>query len=462
VSPARSVDGGGRDPELSRATERAGGPEHRLRVRRFRLVVVSGPDAGLSWLSEGKQTVLGTHPTADFALHDRTVSRFHCEIAVQEEGALLRDLGSRNGTLVDGVPVLVAPLRGGSTLTLGQSQLRFELADEAIDIPLSEQESFGPLLARSLSMRAAVALMERAAASDVAVLLEGETGTGKEVASEAIHRASARREEPFIVVDCGAIPPTLIESELFGHERGAFTGAVEAREGAFQAADRGTILLDEVGELDPAVQPKLLRILEKREIKRVGSDRYVSVDVRIIAATNRNLRVEVNEGRFRSDLYYRIAVLTVRLPPLRERLDDLPLLVERFLADLGAPATPGTAPLRSAAFLTHLARHSWPGNLRELRNYLEQCLVLHHRPPLAPAPTDPAAVDINQPLKLARQLCIQAFERQYLEALLRRHDGNVRVAAQAAGVDRIYLYRLLWRYGLREAPPRPRRADDRR
>jgi two-component system response regulator GlrR len=298
------------------------------------------------------------------------------------------------------------------------------------------------------------ALLERAAASDATVLLTGETGTGKEAAAESLHAASPRRDGPFIVIDCGAIPPNLLEAELFGHEKGAFTGATAARIGAFEAASGGTIFLDEIGELSTDLQPKLLRALERREVKRIGANEHITVDVRVIAATHRDLRAEVNAKRFRADLYYRLAVVEVTLPPLRERRDDLPLVVEHLLARVPAPQR---AVLVAPAFLDHLAAHSWPGNVRELRNYLDRCLALGIE--LAPSPTAPAAgsapstssdgVDASVPLREAREEATRRFERAYLEDLLRRHGDNLAGAARAASIDRAHLYRLLWKHGLK-------------
>jgi transcriptional regulator with GAF, ATPase, and Fis domain len=260
-----------------------------------------------------------------------------------------------------------------------------------------------------------------------------------------------------VVVDCGAIPGQLLESELFGHEKGAFTGALSARQGAFAAAHGGTLLLDEIGELELELQPKLLRVLESRTIKAVGSDRQRDVDVRVVAATHRNLRSEVNARRFRSDLFFRLAVLEVRLPALRERPEDLPLLVPDLLRKLDRdPDDPKLGYLGSPAFLESLARHSWPGNVRELRNYLERCL-LHER---AVEPNDESAggvpthahdtlVDPNVPYKEAKERWTSELERQYLSALLSRHGGNVSAAARAAELDRVQFYRLLWRSGLK-------------
>jgi two-component system, NtrC family, response regulator GlrR len=307
-------------------------------------------------------------------------------------------------------------------------------------------ERFGLLVGRSPSMLAVFDLLERAAANDVTVLLEGETGTGKEIAAESIHRRSRRRAGPFVVFDCSAVPPDLIESELFGHEKGAFTGAVTAREGAFKRAAGGTIFLDEIGELGSELQPKLLRALERSEVKPVGGDRYTRVDVRVVAATNRNLRTEVEARRFRADLYYRLAVVVVELPPLRERLADLPLLIECILRSLGRE---DECQLRDPQWLAELRRHSWPGNVRELRNHVERVLALgENRPPALERPTADGLFSL--PLRTA----CREFERHYLEEMLRLHGGSVSAAARAAQMDRAFFYRLLRRHGLRSAPAR--------
>lgn len=425
---------------------------------RCRLVVISGPDAGKTFIPSRHQMVIGSQPSADVVLSDRSVSRFHCEVSLGERPAV-RDLGSRNGTLVNGVPVVQAHLDPNAILTLGSTRLRFELTTGELSIPLSDRQKFGKLVGQSAAMRAVFATLEQAAASDATVLIEGDTGTGKEASAEAIHRESHRTKGPFIVVDCGALPPQLLESELFGHERGSFTGAISMRKGAFEAAGGGTIFLDEIGELTLDLQPKLLRALERKEIKRVGSNNYIPVDVRVVAATNRNLRAEVTARRFRSDLYYRLAVLVVRLPPLRERLDDLPMLVEHILLSMGVSDTPEGERLRTQAFLAELGRHSWRGNVRELRNYVERCVVMRgERAPFTSIDQNDVGsygetssrIDITVPLKVAREGWVNELEKKYLAQLLQKHNNKVSAAARAAGVDRIYFYRLLWKHGLRE------------
>jgi two-component system, NtrC family, response regulator GlrR len=328
------------------------------------------------------------------------------------------------------------------------------------------EEHFGRMVGRSSAMQSVFDVLGKASPSDATILLEGETGTGKEVSAEAIHRGSPRRDKPFLVVDCGAMPPQLLESELFGHERGAFTGAVSSRQGVFEAAAGGTVFLDEIGELSIDLQPKLLRVLERREVRRVGTNNHVPVNVRLIAATNRSLREQVAGHKFRSDLYYRLAVVEVKLPPLRERLPDLPLLVEHIVRNLGTVDEPTLATVRSAQFLGALTEHNWPGNIRELRNYLERCVALRDFAPprsastAVSAPGPEGAVNIGQPLREAREAWVGAFERRYLEELLRQHENRVSSAARAAGVDRIYFYRLLWKHGLRTREPSSMRDPD--
>jgi DNA-binding NtrC family response regulator len=437
--------------------ETSQGTRHAL-VRRFRLAVLSGPDAGLEWSSSGDRLGAGTHASNDLVLHDRTVSRFHCAITIEAGRALVRDLGSRNGTVVDGVQVLHAALHDGAVLTLGHSRLRFDLGSDHVKIPLSDRPQFGLMVGNSASMRAVFFKLERAASSDASILLEGETGTGKEVAAESVHLESARRDGAFVVVDCGAIPPDLLESELFGHQKGAFTGAVASRTGAFKAASGGTIFLDEIGELSLDLQPKLLRALERREVKPVGGDYYEPIDVRVVAATNRNLRSEVNAQRFRHDLYYRLAVLQVRLPPLRERPEDMPLLVEHILRGLSVWETPEAERLSTEDFMRHLTAHSWPGNVRELRNYIERCLAMREQAPIVderePAVdsaggTTELIIDTSQPLRLVREKYLREIERRYVAEMLRKHGGNVTAAARAAGMTRAFFYRLLSRSGVR-------------
>jgi DNA-binding NtrC family response regulator len=415
-------------------------------VRRFRVTVLQGPNAGRSRDSRGDRCALGHHRLNDVVLPDPTVSRFHCEIVIEDGRARVRDLGSRNGTLLDDVAVQDAFLRDGSRLRLGLVLVGFELADRNNQLRLADRAQFGPLVGRSAAMRSCFALLERAAETEVTLLLEGETGTGKSAAAEAIHRASARKKEPFVVVDCGAIPAPLLESELFGHEKGAFTGASERRRGAFEEAHGGTLLLDEIGELPAELQPKLLGAIETRQIRRVGASTPQRVNVRLLAATNRDLRVEVNAGRFRSDLYFRLAVVKIQVPSLRQRPEDIPELIEQLLAGRGDATA--AALLRDPARLGQLQRAAWPGNVRELRNYVERCLF-YRDAVAAEEPEAPPEIDVSQPFSVARKQAMEQFERVYLGRLLRAHDGRIQETADAAGINRVYLYKLLRRLGLK-------------
>ena len=320
------------------------------------------------------------------------------------------------------------------------------------------------MIGQSEAMKRVFETLGRAAKSDATVLLEGETGTGKEISAEALHRNSRRRDKPFLIVDCGAIPPQLLESELFGHERGSFTGAVSSRQGVFEAAAGGSVFLDEIGELAIDLQPKLLRVLERREVRRIGTNQHVPVDVRLIAATNRGLRSEVAARKFRSDLYYRLAVVEVKLPPLRERAGDLPALVDYILKGLGPLDEEIAHALLAPEFLVKLGEHDWPGNIRELRNFIERCVALGDvRAPTSnrvPAQASPEEAALSQrPLREAREEWTNTFERRYLEELLATHDNRVSAAARAAGVDRIYFYRLLWKHGLRTREASVRDGD---
>ncbi|HUH05437.1 MAG TPA: sigma 54-interacting transcriptional regulator [Kofleriaceae bacterium] len=420
-------------------------------VRRFKMTVVSGPQQGCIWESSGDRCAIGSDPTNELVIEDATVSRFHCEITISKDGARVRDLGSCNGTILDGVRIESASPRGGSLIRAGHSVVRFDFVKAHNPIPVSEETRFGHLVGTSVALRTSFAVLERAAASDATVLLHGETGTGKEAAARSLHEASDRRDGPYVIVDCGAIPGNLLESELFGHERGSFTGAQERRVGAFAAAHGGTIFLDEIGELPAELQPKLLRVLESKQIRPVGVNQHQQVDVRVVAATNRDLRAEVNAGRFRSDLFYRLGVVKISLPPLRERPEDIPPLVERILASLAAPDDV-KKDLSDPDFMRSLQDFAWTGNVRELRNYLERCIVMREPMPMGesePPGDSGMRVDVGLAYTEARRQILDAFERRYIEGILQAHGGNVTRASRAAGIGRVYFYKLLNRHGLR-------------
>ena len=421
-------------------------------VQRFRLRGLNGELEGRSFDSSSDRLQIGSHPLNEIEVRDRTVSRFHCEVFIDREGhAWVKDLGSRNGTRVNGVRVREAELQEGMVLRVGQLELVFTPLAERNELPIAPVTSFGTLVGSSLPLRTAFAQLGKAAMSDVTLLLTGESGTGKSEAAELVHEQSRRGSKPFRVVDCAALPANLLESELFGHERGAFTGANQKRLGVFEEAEGGTVFLDEVGELPLELQPKLLRVLEAREVRRLGANRHLPVDVRVIAATNRDLRGEVNFGRFRPDLYFRLAVLAVRLPALRERPGDIALIGRQLLGRLTLDEETRRA-LTEPAFLARLQLSPWPGNVRELRNHLERCAALQEA--LQPSPEDPSpqrldALDVSIPFSEARRRLLADFEQGYVRALLERHGGNVSRAAVTAGVDRAHLHRIMRRQKMR-------------
>jgi transcriptional regulator with GAF, ATPase, and Fis domain len=365
--------------------------------------------------------------------------------------------------VLDGVRVRDAYARVDSSVLVGNSTLRVRLTHDVVELPLSSRERFGGLIGKSVAMRLVFTLLERVVSVDDTILVEGETGTGKELVAEAIHEESQRVGGPFIVFDCSAVAATLLESELFGHVRGAFSGALANREGAFEAAEGGTLFLDEVGELPLELQPKLLRALERFEVRPLGSNVHRRVDVRVVAATNRNLSEEVAKGRFREDLYYRLAVLRVELPPLRERPEDIPLLIEHFTKQLSGRARgPGAASVGALPDKTVRAMmaEAWPGNVRELRNAVARALSVgagahtagarrDANRPGASASTVEAEVDLSVPLKASRDRFAESFEEAYLRIALRETGGNVSHAARMAGVNRKFVQRAIQRFGLR-------------
>ena len=423
-----------------------------LRIPRFRIDVVDGPDRGRSLESGDDEVGIGTADANALVLTDTTVSRHHVSITATTRGHLVRDLGSTNGTTINGVAIERAYVSSGAVIAIGNTRLKFEPLGENESPALAKDNRWGRALGTSAAMRRIFAMLPKLAESDATILIEGETGTGKTLLANAIHEASPRAQRSFVVIDCGAIPANLIESELFGHEKGAFTGAASARAGAFEAAKGGTVFLDEIGELPLDMQPKLLRALEDRMVKRVGGNDQIKLDIRIIAATNRDLRGEINRGRFRSDLYYRLNTFKLRVPPLRERRDDIPLLVADFYSQL-APA--GEAP--PAELLTDFMRHDWPGNVRELRAAVERTVLLGDPTVwreladeyVTEAPATPRADQFASSFRVAKEQAVAAWEREYVRALIAAHDGNVSRAARAVRMDRNHLRELLTRHRIR-------------
>jgi DNA-binding NtrC family response regulator len=472
------------------------GPTLHLR----RCTLQSLDDGTQEWTFDKEEIRLGSMDDNDVVLSDDTVSRYHCKIVQEDSGYVLIDQRSTNGTFINKVRVREAFLKPGSIVSVGQSQLRFNALEEEVEIVPSRSDRCAGLIGGNARMREIYAIIEKIAPTATTVVIDGETGTGKEVVAQAIHSLSPRQKNDLVVFDCGAVPPNLIESELFGHEKGSFTGAMMTRQGLFEQADGGTLFLDELGELPLDLQPKLLRALEQREVRRVGSTKAAKVDVRIIAATNRNLEEEVRAGRFRQDLFYRLSVVRLHLPALRERADDIPLLVTHFLETGVYNKLPGGEPRVTAVArdaVTALQTYPWPGNVRELVNVIEravsfcdsQVLQLADLPdyvraakappggrlggigqarriggggsgghpvvPMsasAPTPTPPEELLAEGvTFKDAKERWVAAFERDYILQLLRRNSGNISHAARAADIDRKYFRKLMKKYDIEAA-----------
>ena len=406
-----------------------------------------------------RRVTVGTTGGCDVVVTDKAVSRVHCEIMVDEKGYLVRDLDSKNGTLLDGVRVIAGYLKPNSTIQVGDTKIAFSPADENAEIALAPVDRFGRLVGPSLEMRALFAMLEKVSPQDVTVLVEGESGTGKELVAQEIHAHSPRKDEPFVVFDCGAVPENLVESELFGHVKGSFTGATADRTGVFALADKGTLFLDEIGELPKELQPKLLRAIESREVRPVGGAKPVKCDVRLLAATNRDLQEEVKLGRFREDLFFRLNVVRIRVPALRRRREDIPALVETFLtAAAKGGAKPATMP---ADVLALLANHTWPGNVRELKNFVDRyrvftpadagqasALLDADRQGSISQPTA-SVMRFDLPFKDAKALLVETFEVQYCKRMLDQHGGNVSAAARESQIHRKYLEELVKKHGLK-------------
>ena len=414
--------------------------------------MVKGPRPGSAFDLKSGETRIGKDPDNDIVIDDPTVSRNHFTIVKDGERYVVRDLGSTNGTFVDGAQVKEAYLRPGISLEAGDVVMRFQPEQAPMQLAPSENDRFGDLVGRSLAMREIFALLERIAPTDATVLLIGETGTGKGEAAKAIHAGSPRAKGPFVVVDCGAISQTLIESELFGHEKGSFTGAVANRAGSLETANGGTLFLDEIDDLPVELQPKLLRALEERVFQRVGASTPIKFNARIVAASKKDLVAEFAAGGFREDLFFRISVFTLRLPPMRERREDIPVMVDTFN---GA----GTWEALPEEMRDRFMSHRWAGNVRELRNALERVRHLSALPGgapagalLTPSPAPVGAesvpVDYGLPFKEAKEKMVSIFEREYLNRLLRKASNNIALAARTADLDRKYLYALLRKYGL--------------
>jgi DNA-binding NtrC family response regulator len=385
-----------------------------------------------SYPLKARHTFLGKSADNDIVLEDSSVSRFHCRLTADGPSLELEDLCSTNGTFLNGTRVLRGSVGSGAELRLGRVILQVAAADSAAS---GREESFAGLVGASAAMRDVCRSITRFACDPDPVLVFGETGTGKELVARALHGQGLRRDQPFVALNCGALPRELVESELFGHERGAFSGAVGQRRGLFEEADGGVLFLDEVAELTPEAQSTLLRALESGEVRRVGSNHVRRVNARIVAACNRPLADLVRAGRFRRDLYHRLCVIEIRLPPLRDRLGDLPALAAHFLS----PQNGGLGKALSPAAMELLHRHTWPGNVRELRNVLRRASLCADGTVIG-AEHLPLATEDPRPLVSAEARPLADIERQAIELALQRNHGNKAAAARELGISRSTLF----------------------
>lgn len=418
-------------------------------VRTVVITVRSGPDQGKR-IDEAETAMVGTARDADLVLTDPTVSGYHARLTALKSGIQVEDVGSTNGTIVNGVRIERGIAQPGAVIEIGHTRLAID-AGLPLTIQLHDADRLGELIGATSAMRRLMTDVRKLATGSVPVLVIGESGTGKELIARGIHEASGRAAAPFVTVDCGALAPTLVASELFGHEQGAFTGAHKTKRGAFELAHGGTLFLDEIGELPTELQASLLGALERRRFCRVGGRTEIDVDIRVVAATHRDLRREVNAGKFRLDLYYRLAVVTLSVPPLRERAADIPLLVEHFARADGFSG-PIEVPFPKTT-MDHLALHAWPGNIRELKNFVQATLAMGE-----PAALDrEASVDddvdssrlLDLPYGRARALLVERFEERYARALLDRAGGNVAQAARDGEIARSHLNLLIRKHNLK-------------
>ncbi|MBK9073152.1 MAG: sigma 54-dependent Fis family transcriptional regulator [Myxococcales bacterium] len=423
-------------------------------------LVIKGPDRGDQIQLGDSPVTIGKSSECELVLSDETVSRRHLTAEMVNEEVIVTDCGSSNGSFLSGSRIEKIAIGFGAEIKLGKTVIKFLPVEEAVKPEPSAKQSFGSIVGGETKMRQMFGLLEDIAPTNATVLIEGETGTGKELIAEEIHNHSSRKNGPFVVFDCGSVPRELIESMLFGHIKGSFTGAIADRKGAFLEANGGTIFLDEIGEMAIDMQPSLLRALDKRQVKKVGASTYEKIDVRVVAATNRDLRAEVMKKQFREDLYYRLAVVKVGVPPLRDRGADIELIINHFIQQI-RPGL-GVAPEDMAK----LKRHNWPGNVRELRNAIERACLLARGPTIhvddevlnqGVAQGGGAGVGIRTdlPFKEAKGQLVEHFEREYIEDLFRRHAGNLSAAAREAQIDRKHLRELLRKYDLV-----PRGKDD--
>jgi two-component system nitrogen regulation response regulator GlnG len=457
-------------------------PAMRPRAPSTRYVEVLSPGRPAAFKAREGVVRIGRDAGNEVVIDDPFLSRIHLEVRIFPHGVAVVDLDTKNGTHFQGARIRELPVKDEVTLLLGkQCSVRIRVGDDGGAAARGRDD--GELVGESPAMQRLRGGLAKLAPSHLTVLIEGETGTGKEVVARTIHRLSPRSAKPLVVFDCAAVSPSLIASELFGHVKGAFTGAVGASEGSFRAAHGGTLFLDEIGELPLELQPALLRALEARQVKPVGSEHYVPVDVRVVAATNRSLEDEVSAGRFRKDLLFRLAVGRVKVPALRQRPEDIPALAAHFARGLGATLAP--------SFVAALAARPWSGNVRELRNAVERSVMLaggagavvtglddlddeldddlDPRETLAPPPEGSSdallgAMRSAEGQRLlamsfqdAKQAAVETFEREYLVRLFEASGCNLSEAARRSGVHRRYLRELFKKHHIDTAALRARK-----
>jgi DNA-binding NtrC family response regulator len=439
------------------------GQEIRLKLRSLRWEVLEGPDQGRQFQTEDDPVRIGSSGRSSIVLKDSTVSRHHAVVTSGPDGLILKDLGSRNGTFVEGMRVYEILLPERATIRLGSTVLRFTVRSDEHRVVPTLREEFHGLVGQSPAMLSLFAMLEKIATHDVTTILTGETGCGKELCARALHTASRRSKAPFVVLDCSSLDRELGGSELFGHEAGAFTGAVRQRRGAFEQAEGGTIFVDELGELPLDLQVKLLRVLERRELKRLGGDTPINIDCRIVAATHRDLPAMVKAGQFRQDLYFRFAQIMIRVPPLRERREDIPILASRFLKEINQ-GNPNAATLTPAAS-EYLKTLELAGNVRELRNIIHRGCAMATGGKITPQdlgqdtlpatgaaahghdPTD--AVDPNSSGAVNARAQMDQMEKQIIIDCLTRNSFNRTWAARELGISVPTLRSRMKQYGIR-------------
>lgn len=383
---------------------------------------------------------IGSSESNDVIIKDDDyISKKHCRLTVEDSGIILTDLGSTNGTFYESEKVEKIVLPGRSKFTIGKTEISVKKVQTKEKLK-PEKENIGSMIGATDSIKGIFALISRVAQSDATVCITGESGTGKELVAKSVHDMGSRASNPFVAINCGAIPPNIIESELFGHEKGAFTGATNTHRGVFEQASMGTLFLDEIGEMPPDLQTRLLRVLETRTIRRIGGQRDIPVDVRIVAATNQNLKQNVARGKFREDLFFRIHVIPIHIPPLRERKKDIEVLAEHFVKMF---CPDGEEKNISSGAMNKLLKHSWPGNVRELKNTIQRALVMNQGNVINLHDIHITELKDTHGLK---NIPLISKEKEAIIEALRKSSGNQLKASRILGIARTTLSNKINKY----------------